>query len=664
MDKKTILAAAFCAALATPAAAQGWPSAYDGVMLQGFYWDSFADTQWGNLEKQAPELGQYFSLLWVPQSGKCLEEYNVMGYTPYYYFDHNSSFGTEQQLRSMIQSMRRNGVGVVADVVVNHHNTTGWFTFPKEEYNGQTYQLQSTDIVANDDGGGTAAEAQRQGVALSQNNDDGEDWSGMRDLDHNSANVQRIVKAYERFLLDDLGYSGFRYDMVKGFAGAHVADYNRAANVAYSVGEYFDGNVTSVKKWIDSAEQQSAAFDFPFRYTVRDAINNGDWSKLASKSTLVGDEAYRRYAVTFVENHDTQYRSATEQNDPIRKDTLAANAYLLAMPGTPCVFLPHWQAYKRDIKAMIDARHLAGITSTSTYSAYRTTAAYYAETTQGTRGKLLAVLGSGMAEPDKSHYVKVLSGYHYAYYLSPEVESAWVDLPSGSYDDGEQTATLVAVSAAQDAQLVYTLDGSEPTVSSAKASSGARVSIPLGETTLKVGLLVGGKVSGVVSRTYNVSEFQPYGITVCVNADAVGWGDYVNFHSWGGSHTGTTWPGDHVTATKTVGGKTWFYKTYTMNTPTDFINFVFSVGTSSTASQNQTVDVNRVSKNAFFEITGAKEGAKYTVADVTAMTDVDGVMVAMDRAQDDAYYTLSGQRVAQPSQRGVYVHKGKKILVK
>lgn len=78
----------------------------------------------------------------------------------------------------------------------------------------------------------------------------------------------------------------------------------------------------------------------PFRYTVRDAINGGDWSKLANTKTLVGDEAYRRYAVTFVENHDTQYRSASEQNDPIRKDTLAANAYLLAMPGTPCVFLP------------------------------------------------------------------------------------------------------------------------------------------------------------------------------------------------------------------------------------------------------------------------------------------------------------------------------------
>lgn len=150
---KKILTAAFCAAMASPALAQGWPTGYEGVILQSFYWDSYSDSQWKNLEKQAPELGSYFSLLWVPQSGKCLEEHNVMGYTPYYYFDQNSSFGSEAELRSMIRAMHQNGVGVLADVVINHHNTSGWFSFPKEEYRGTTYQLQSSDITSDDDQG-------------------------------------------------------------------------------------------------------------------------------------------------------------------------------------------------------------------------------------------------------------------------------------------------------------------------------------------------------------------------------------------------------------------------------------------------------------------------------------------------------------------------------
>lgn len=38
------------------ASAQGWPANYGGVMLQGFSWDSFVDTQWTNLESQADEL--------------------------------------------------------------------------------------------------------------------------------------------------------------------------------------------------------------------------------------------------------------------------------------------------------------------------------------------------------------------------------------------------------------------------------------------------------------------------------------------------------------------------------------------------------------------------------------------------------------------------------
>ena len=40
--------------------AQGWPKDYNGVMLQGFFWDSFADTQWTRLEKQADDLSKVF----------------------------------------------------------------------------------------------------------------------------------------------------------------------------------------------------------------------------------------------------------------------------------------------------------------------------------------------------------------------------------------------------------------------------------------------------------------------------------------------------------------------------------------------------------------------------------------------------------------------------
>ena len=181
---------------------------------------------------------------------------------------------------------------------------------------------------------------------------------------------------------------------------------------------------------------------------------------------------------------------------------------------------------------------------------------------------------------------------------------------------------------------------------------------------LKVGLLIGGKVSGVITRRYQVSQFKPYDVTVFVNAEAVGWKDYVNFYSWGGSHTGASWPGDRVTTTRTVGGKQWFCKSYTMTSADDFVNLVFSIGTSSTASQNQTVDINSITHDAYYEITGDKEESKYLAKDVTATMGIDDAAAESQAVQDDHYYTLSGQRVSQPLRRGIYLHKGKKILVK
>ena len=34
-------------------AAQGWPEQYGGVMLQGFAWDSYADSRWSVITEQA-----------------------------------------------------------------------------------------------------------------------------------------------------------------------------------------------------------------------------------------------------------------------------------------------------------------------------------------------------------------------------------------------------------------------------------------------------------------------------------------------------------------------------------------------------------------------------------------------------------------------------------
>jgi alpha-amylase len=76
--------------------AQGWPSGYGGVVLQGFFWDSFRPaaghtnqtmatmygagwgendewylpvTTWAELLNQKDNIAPYIDLLWLPQSG-------------------------------------------------------------------------------------------------------------------------------------------------------------------------------------------------------------------------------------------------------------------------------------------------------------------------------------------------------------------------------------------------------------------------------------------------------------------------------------------------------------------------------------------------------------------------------------------------------------------
>lgn len=597
---------------------QGWASDYSGVMLQGFSWDSYNESQWKVLEKQADELKNYIDLVWLPQSGKCLETTQVMGYMPYYYFNQNSSFGSEAELRSLITKFKAAGIGAIADVVINHRNTEGWYTFPAETYKGVTYQMQSTDICKNDDGGTTATQAATDGVSLSQNNDEGTDFGGCRDIDHKSENVQKVIKAYLKYLKDDLGYTGFRYDMVKGFDGSHVADYNDATGVEYSVGEYWDGN-DKIESWINRTNKKSAAFDFQFRYNVRDAVNgaaNGkvttssDWSKLNSNDNLMHDANYRRYAVTFVENHDTQYRSADSQNDPLKRDTLAANAYLLAMPGTPCIFQPHWRDYKPELKEMIAARKYAGITNMSNYANKQSKKTLYVNEVTGTKYKLLVAVGNDADKyAGETDYTKILSGYHYAYFLSNDAETSWTDVPSGSYEEGFKT-TLTAVSQTEGAKLVYTLDGSTPTAKSTTVESGKEISIN-GTCTLKVGLLVNGEVRNIATHQYTIEKFKAYKFMIYVNADAVKWKP-LYCYTWKGANS--DWPGEEMTETKTIGGKTWYYKEVSIDNANELVNVIFNNGT----DKPQTVDITGLTSTAYFEIEASKEGKKYKVKDVTA----------------------------------------------
>ena len=73
-----------------------------------------------------------------------------------------------------------------------------------------------------------------------------------------------------------------------------------------------------------------------------------------------------------------------------------------------------------------------------------------------------------------------------------------------------------------------------------------------------------------------------------------------------------------------------------------------------------------VSYNDFDPATGAKKvpGVLFDFADVGGATGINEVVNQSTKLNDGKYYTLSGQQVEHPTAGGIYIHNGKKYIVK
>ena len=277
--------------------------------------------------------------------------------------------------------------------------------------------------------------------------DTGTDFSGGRDLDHTSANVRQNCITYMNFLQKELGYSGYRLDMVKGYYPEATKIYNQATNPEFCVGEYWDGNKETLKNWINGTGKTSAVFDFSLKYVIRDAFGGGSWGALADKG-LAGTD-YSRYAVTFIDNHDTY-----ENQDRLTKNVLAANALILALPGTPCIFLKHWQKYPIAIGNMILARKACGITNQSPIVEAGEQGGGYVIKVQGSKGSVLCISGYVQGYNTEG-YKLIVSGTNYAYFVSDNVTVEGLREGNDMIDENIKPNVYVAVENGAQAPYIY-----------------------------------------------------------------------------------------------------------------------------------------------------------------------------------------------------------------
>src|SRR5262249_20230038 len=193
-----------------------------------------------------------FDHVWFPPPSASVDD---EGYLPTRWLELESSYGTRAELEAAIAALRP--TRAVADIVINHRcgvATAG------ADFDDPPFPRQ-TDAVCRDDESGVGTGAL----------DTGENQIAPRDLDHTDPGVQSAVQEY----LDELkqaGFSGWRFDEARGYAGAFVGLYNDVSHPILSVGEFWDANRQNVMDWIDATGGRSMAFDFPTRTPLKAAI--------------------------------------------------------------------------------------------------------------------------------------------------------------------------------------------------------------------------------------------------------------------------------------------------------------------------------------------------------------------------------------------------------
>lgn len=310
-------------------------STSSGVLMQAFYWDvPEGGTWWETIEAKVPDWEDAgINAIWLPPVSKAQSGGYSMGYDPFDYFDFGqydqmssieTRFGSKTELTSLISAAHSEGLQVYADIVLNHNSggdsesnpyTGGdtWTSFtPASGMFNRTYDdFHPNDIEDSDEGS----------------------FGEFPDLCHSKQNVQDWLwnnsNSVAQYYKDTMGFDGWRFDYVKGFAPWVVSEWNSTVG-GFSVGELWDSDVDYLSWWADEAN--SSVFDFACYYAMNDAFDGNDLTQL-NNDMMWKTNPYK--AVTFVANHDT---------DEIWNKMLAY-AYILTHEGYPCIFYRDYEEW-------------------------------------------------------------------------------------------------------------------------------------------------------------------------------------------------------------------------------------------------------------------------------------------------------------------------------
>ncbi|KDP29720.1 hypothetical protein JCGZ_18655 [Jatropha curcas] len=318
------------------------------LLFQGFNWESSNQAGgWYNLlENLISDLANAgITHVWLPPPSQSVSS---QGYLPGKLYDLDASkYGSQDELKSLIEALHQKGIKSIADIVINHRTAE-----KQDKYS---------------DGQG--------------NPDTGEGYGPAPDIDHVNTTVQTELSNWLNWLKSDIGFDGWRFDFVKGYAPRFTKLYMENTSPDFAVGEKWDSlaygqdgkpnpnqdsHREALKDWVENAGGVVTAFDFTTKGILQVAVEGELWRLKDSNGKPPGFIGILpQNAVTFIDNHDT---GSTQKSWPFPSDkVLLGYAYILTHPGIPSVFYDHFFEWglKEEIIKLSAIRKNNGISQTS-----------------------------------------------------------------------------------------------------------------------------------------------------------------------------------------------------------------------------------------------------------------------------------------------------------
>lgn len=368
------------------------------TMMQYFEWYLPNDhSLWNRVAQEAANLQEAgISSVWLPPAYKGAHGDSDVGYAVYDTYDLGefdqkgsvpTKYGTKDEYLAAIRALQEQGIEVLADIVLGHRlgaddkerifaygsanedrnrqthgkkKVTVWtkFTFPGRngkysDFKWDWTNFHGTDYDAHSRENGILRFIGKEWDSDVDSENGNFDYLMGVDLDMSDPEVLEELDRWGEWYLNFTGVDGFRIDAVKHIEFHFFKVWLEKLRASsgkplFAVGEYWNAELSRLQTYIEKSGRALSLFDVPLHFHMFDASrSNGTYDmRNLFKGTLV--EADPELAVTFVDNHDTQYGQALESWILPWFRPMAYALILLREEGYPCVFYGDYYGIPHD----------------------------------------------------------------------------------------------------------------------------------------------------------------------------------------------------------------------------------------------------------------------------------------------------------------------------